>query len=537
MKPLSKRKKKWIERTLANDRSNKRFLYNRFYLFALFLLLQIVCFGYLVYLFVYNSRLGIVLEAFLSVAAFLCVLYILNKHDRPSTKLNWVLTIWFFPIFGVFLYGTYGTGRTLRKMRGRLEAAKADNEREANALLGEISQAPPQSRKEGIGHYLFQTAGYPAYQSGEIAYFELGDKLFPAMLEAMRSAKRYILVEYFIIAHGKMWEEMLSVLVQKANEGLQIRILYDDFGCITTLPPKYDRYLESLHINIRALSFNRVVPMVALRMNNRDHRKMLVVDGEVAFTGGVNLADEYINEKRRFGHWKDTGVRVKGVCVRSFVLMFFGIWNAFYRERESLEPYLSSMLNADMIPSKPSQTDFVLQPYDDSPLDTVSVGERVYVDILNRAARYVYIFTPYLLLDDGVRFALVRAAERGVDVRIVTPGIPDKKMVYRLTRANYGVLLKAGVKLYEYTPGFLHAKSIVSDDECAVVGTINFDYRSLYLHFENGVYFTDREGIAALKRDCEQTFAVSRECTEENTKRGLFGRLFDCLLRIFETVF
>ncbi len=534
---MSKRKRKWIERTVANDRSNRRFLYNRFYLFAIFLLLQIVCFGYLVYLFVYNSRVGILLETGLSVAAIVCVLSILNRHDRPSSKWNWILIILLFPVFGVFLYLTYGTGGTLRKMRKRVEKAKAKNAEEENALLGAYTQAPPTCRKEGIERYLFETAGYPAYKTGKIAYYELGEKLVPAMYEAMRGAKRYILVEYFIIAHGKLWGEMLKILLQKAEEGVQIRILYDDFGCITTLPPKYDEYLESLHENIRALSFNRVVPMLALRMNNRDHRKLLVVDGELAFTGGVNLADEYINEKRRFGHWKDTGVRVQGECVRSFVRMFFALWNAFYRERESLKSYLSPAFDAYVVVSKPTETAYTLLPYDASPLDGKSVGERVYVDIINRAARYIYIFTPYLLPDDALRFALVQAAERGVDVRIVTPGIPDKKTVYRLTRANYGSLLKAGVKIYEYTPGFLHAKSILSDDECAVVGTINFDYRSLYLHFENGVYFTDKAAIAALKRDCEQTFAVSLERAEGDRKRGVFGRTFDSILRVFETLF
>ncbi len=537
MKTLSKRKKKWIERTVANDRSNKIWLYNRFYSFALFVFLQLVGLGYLIYLFAYNSRIALLVQGVVGILALTSVLYIINKNDRPSSKLNWILIILIAPVFGVPFFLVCGEGSPTRKMRRKIEQTKKQNEEEAEGILGRATQPLPTTRAEGIGHYLFQKVHYPAYRSGEITYYESGDSIFPAMLEELKKAKQYILVEYFIIAHGKMWGEMLKILLQKAEEGVQIRILYDDFGCMTTLPPDYDKYLESLHENIRALAFNEVVPVFALRMNNRDHRKILVVDGRVAFTGGVNIADEYINEKVRFGHWKDTGVKVEGACVRSFILMFFSLWNAFYKERESLEKYLVPTLNADMVPPNGEKTDYILQPYDDSPLDDKSVGERVYVDIVNRASGYVYIFTPYLLPDDTLRLALVRAAERGVDVRIVTPGIPDKKMVYRLTRANYGILLQAGVKIYEYSSGFLHAKSIVCDDECGVVGTINFDYRSLYLHFEDGVYFTHEAAIQALKRDCENTFVQCKECTKENTRRGIFGRLVDSLLRVFETLF
>lgn len=278
------------------------------------------------------------------------------------------------------------------------------------------------------------------------------------------------------------------------------------------------------------MTFNDVVPLLAVRMNNRDHRKMLVVDGKVAFTGGINIADEYINEKRRFGYWKDTGLKITGNAVRSFTQMFFYMWNAFRKDKENVTDYL--------LPETPAKEDtgVRIQPYDDSPLDNVSMGEAVYMDILERASRYVYIFTPYLVLDDSMRSAICRAALRGVDVRLVTPAVPDKKTVFRLTRANYGILMKAGVKIYEYTPGFIHAKSMVCDDECAVVGTINLDYRSLYHHFENAVYFSGSEAVAAVKRDCEETFAVSKQCTAENVKRGIIGKLVDSVLRVFETL-
>jgi cardiolipin synthase len=330
-----------------------------------------------------------------------------------------------------------------------------------------------------------------------------------------------------------MWNSICKLLVEKAMQGVQVRIIYDDFGCMMTLPPKYDRYLESLHENIKCMTFNEIVPIFAVRMNNRDHRKILVIDGKVGFTGGVNLADEYIAELPRFGYWKDTGLRITGGAVNSFIKMFFYMWNAFRQDKENLADYLVPTEGEQPLPS---ETSLRIQPYDDSPLDNLSIGENVYSDMINRAEKYVYIFTPYLILDDFMRKSLCQAALRGVDVRIVTPGVPDKKTVYRLTRANYSVLMKAGVKIYEYTPGFIHAKSMLCDDEQAVVGTINLDYRSLYLHFENAVYFKDCAAIAELKRDCEETFAMSTLCTPENTKRNVFVRARDSILRLFETL-
>ncbi len=532
MKKLSERKKKWIERTVANDRSNKRLLYNRFYLFALLVLLQIACFFYLQYLFTYHSQIAVLVQAVVGILTLVCVLYIINQNDRPSAKLNWILIILFAPVFGVPFYLYFGRGRPARKMKKKLEKAKVENARQIEEMFGKTELPVPTTRAEGVERYLWEFAAAPAYRDSEVTYFESGEALFPAIKEELKKAKKFILLEYFIIAHGKMWGEMLKILLEKAEEGVQIRIIYDDFGCLTTLPPDYDRYLEGLHENIRTLSFNEVVPLFALRMNNRDHRKILVIDGEVAFTGGVNLADEYIGEIRRFGYWKDSGVRVKGSAAQSFIRMFFDIWNAFREDKEEVTSYLSPSFNATLPPSKGG--DSLVQPFDDSPLDGRSIAENVYVDTINRAARYAYIFTPYLLPDDAIRSALIRAAERGVDVRIVTPGIPDKKMIYRLTRANYPPLLKAGVKIYEYTPGFIHSKSLLIDDECAIVGTINFDCRSLYLHFEDGVYFSNREAVAALKKDCEETFLVSKQCTKENTKRGVFGGLIDSLLRLFE---
>lgn len=530
-KKINKRQKEWIERTVDNDRRYKYLLYNRFYLYVLLALLQFVGWGAFWYFLVYNSEIAIIAQSIVSVLTLGCILYIFNRHERPSSKVGWILVVLIAPVFGVLLYITCGEGRPTRRMRRRSERAKAVNERAEKEVLGEKTLPPPQNRGEGVQYFLSQYAGFPAYTDGEVCYYDSGEKAFVAMKEELEKAERFILLEYFIIAHGKMWGEVLKILLKKAEEGVQVRIVYDDFGCMTTLPPRYDRYLEGLHPNLRCLSFNNVFPIFAVRMNNRDHRKILVIDGRVAFTGGFNLADEYIGEKRRFGHWKDSGIKITGSGVNSFTRMFFDIWNAFREDKEDLKKYLISPVNADIPPCKG-----VIQPYDDSPLDGINVGEWVYVDMIEKAAKYIYVFTPYLILDDLTRSALCRAAMRGVDVRIVTPSIPDKKTVFRLTRANYVPLMKAGVKIYEYTPGFIHAKSMLCDDEYAVVGTINLDYRSLYLHFENAVYFAACPAVEALKRDCVETFSVSKLCTKENTKRGLVGRLLDSVLRIFETL-
>ena len=539
MKRITDKKRKWIERTIANDRSYKLYLYNRLAIFTLLVIVQAIVFIGLGYLFVYASTIGVALQIALFVLQLVTVLYLINKTDRPATKLNWILLILLVPVVGVPSYLLYGEGKPTRKMNEKITLAKAENRHKMGDVYRKSrldTPKKPRSRGETIEEYLENYAGYPSYKNGGVTYYESGEKMFPDMLDALRAAEKYIFIEYFIIAHGKMWGEILDILLQKAEQGVKIRVIYDDFGCIVTLPPHYDKYLESLHENIRCMAFNNIIPLFDVRMNNRDHRKMLVVDGKVAFTGGINLADEYIGEKIRFGYWKDTGLKITGGAVRTFVDMFTYMWNAFRKDKEDVNAYLPSLYE-EIQAEKSAPTGATIQPYDDSPLDERSVGAAVYADLISRASRYVYIFTPYLILDDFLRSLLIQAALRGVDVRIVTPGIPDKKMTYRITRANYAPLMKAGVKIYEYTPGFIHAKSMLCDGESAVVGTINLDYRSLYLHFENAVYFTEPEAVGALERDCEATFAVSKLCTPENTKRSVFGKFIDALLRVFETLF
>lgn len=537
---MNERRRKRIEKNILKNRNYKAFIYNRLIITVTLVLFQIIVSVILMFRF-YGSGGRVVLIA-VDVIGWLLVLYIINRNEKPSTKLNWVIMILIFPFFGVSLYLLFGEGRPTRKMNKRISAAKKEN---AEALV----ESPERRKRIEAGgrnaevcRYLLNFAHYSAYGDGEVTYYPSGGEMFKDMLVAMEQAKSFILAEYFIIAGGKMWDAFREVLVRKAKEGVRVRLIFDDVGSLFTLPPKYDKYIEALHENIKCFKFNPVVPIFTMRMNNRDHRKMLVVDGKVGFTGGVNLADEYIGEKVRFGKWKDTGVRVTGGSVNSFTMMFFNLWNAFRKDKEKLSDFIvpdcPEEARGEEGGSAPAEEKkgFFVQPYDDSPLDRESVGETVYLDIINRAEKYVYVFTPYLILDDFMRTALCNAAKRGVDVRIVTPGIPDKKMVFRLTRSNYAPLIKSGVKIYEYSPGFIHAKSMVADDECAVVGSINLDYRSLYLHFENAVYFSECPAVLDVRRDGEETFAVSKRICIEDTHQTFVGRLVDSVLRVFETL-
>ncbi len=527
MKGLSQRKVKKIEKTLNNDRSYKRVVYNRFFVFAISVLVQIAVYVLALVLVEYGASVAV--QFVFGIASVVTVIWLINRTDRPQSRIAWIILILVFPVVGISMYLSFGDGRPTRKMNKKLQAVK----KERTECLKQMDQASRAIEKGGryfsVCNYLSKVARYPSYVDGNVEYYPTGAEGFKKMMEAIESAEKFILVEYFIVSAGEVWDTLREALLKKANEGVKIRFIYDDFGSLLQLPPHYAKYFESLHENVKCLAFNPVVPIFAVRMNNRDHRKILVVDGKVAFTGGLNLADEYVGKKIRFGNWKDSVIKVTGGAVNSFTAMFFDLWNAFYTEKEELNEYL--------VAPNDQETGSLVTPYDDSPLDKLSTGETVYLDLINAAQKYVYIFTPYLILDDIMRLALCAAAARGVDVRIVTPGIPDKKTAYRLTRANYEMLLKSGVKIYEYTPGFIHSKSMLCDGEVAVVGTINLDYRSLYLHFENAVLFSDETAIAALKKDCEETFAISRLRTLESVKRGVFGRLFDSVLRLFETIF
>ena len=345
---------------------------------------------------------------------------------------------------------------------------------------------------------------------------------FEKKLSELKKAKKFIFMEYFIYEEGVMWDSILEILKEKVKDGVEVRVMYDDAGCITTLPKNYDKKLEKL--GIKCIAFNKITPLVAVFYNNRDHRKILVIDGEVAFSGGINIADEYINKKQIHGHWKDNGFMIKGEAVWSYTVMFLRTWNSFKEEDSNYEKFKSKV--------KSSSKDGYILPYGFNPLASELIAENVYLNIINSATDYLYIFTPYLIIDHEMINALGLCAKRGVDVRIVTPGIPDKKIIYNVTKSYYNVLAEQGIKIYEYTPGFIHAKVFVCDDKVATVGTINMDYRSLYLHFECGSLLYNSKQIKEIKKDAVETIKKSKNVTISNTEISIFKRIRNAIFRI-----
>ncbi|MBQ8816513.1 MAG: cardiolipin synthase [Lachnospiraceae bacterium] len=511
---------------LLKDINYKKMITNRITVTAIMILLELALLLGIFWRAVQYS--WFIMGAF-SLLSMLYVFYLVIKDDNASYRIGWILLIAFIPPFGAFLYMLWGDKKPSKKLQARLNFSYLamdkyleDNEETCKALA-EVSH-----RAVATARYIKKTSRYPVHRNTHVTYYSIGEAMFEAMLEDMRKAEHFIFLEFFIVQEGEMWGRMLEVLLEKAREGVEIRMLYDDMGSVALLPFGYSDKLEEMDPHIKCIPFNPVVPFLAMVMNNRDHRKILVVDGHIGYTGGVNLSDEYINAVQRFGHWKDTGVRLAGDGVWNLTVMFMEMWNACSEFKLSPELY-----GVDAYPhQKPEVREGFVQPYGDDPLDDERVGEDVYLEILHQAKKYVYIMTPYLILDDEMKHALVMAAKRGVDVRIVTPGIPDKKIVFRLTRANYLPLLEAGVKIYEYTPGFVHAKSFICDDTVGVVGTINLDYRSLYLHFECAVWMYRVPALEDLKRDTLETIEKSQMVYREDVHTSGLKAMFDGLLRV-----
>lgn len=457
----------------------------------------------------------------------IAVVYIINSKSNPSVKLAWVVPILIFPVFGGILYLAVGGKRPQRRMRRAL--AKADELTGPytvchDELIEEIGREQP--HLAGQLRYL-AGQGYPVYENTQAEYFPLGDLNFPVILEELKRAEHYIFLEYFIVQEGTMWNSILEILKEKAAAGVDVRFMYDDVGSLFKLPGGY--FLEMEKAGIHCICFNPFVPFWSLIMNNRDHRKILVIDGHTAFTGGINLADEYININSPYGHWKDTGLVLRGEAVWSLTLMFLNMWNAFRPTDTDLEAFRPHVWH----PAAFEGDGYVL-PYADTPLDEETLAENVYMNLINGATKYVYIFTPYLITDHEMTTSLCLAAKRGVDVRIVTPGIPDKKTVYQLTRSHYPELLDNGVRIYEYTPGFVHAKCMVCDDLTATVGTVNLDYRSLYLHFECGTFHYKNHVVAQVRDDFLETLKSCHEVTEYQEDRiSLVRQIYYAVLRLF----
>ncbi len=450
--------------------------------------------------------------------------FIVNSDINPSYKIAWILTILTFPIFGVMFYIFFGYSRSGERLRKKMNFYQKEERKilkQNEDIVNNLSGINEPARKQA--DYLFKFGGYPVYENSDAEYFPTGEDKFKAMTEELEKAEKFIFLEYFIISEGEMWNTILDILVRKAGEGVDVRLIYDDIGCLLTLPYKYDQELEKKGVKCRV--FNKFRPILSTKMNNRDHRKILIIDGNTAFTGGVNLADEYINRYEKHGHWKDSAVMIKGQAVWSFTLMFLTMWNFLTNTEEDPAKYAPECIDEN-------ENGFIV-PFTDSPLDNEPVGENVYMNIVNSAKRYVYITTPYLIIDNEMQSALILAAKSGVDVRIITPHIPDKWYVHCVTKAYYRILTKFGVRIYEYTPGFIHAKNFVCDDNFGVVGTINLDFRSLYLHFECAAWMYKTSCIADIKADFLKTLEECKEITyEQCLKENFFVRIGRMFLRL-----
>ena len=488
------------------------------------LLIQITFFAFLIG---ETSRYFHYANWILRITSIVVCVYILNKHVKAGYKLTWIFLIMLVPIFGGVVYIIFYANSNPRKLKRQIEKVIEDSHGAqylcSDRLPDLVKQYPefePQVR------YVQEYAGFPVFSNTSTTYFDSGEAYFSRVLEELEKARHYIFLEFFILREGAMLNPIVSILERKAQQGLDVRLMYDDLGCFMSLPADYRQQIERK--GIKCFVFNPFRPLLSSLQNNRDHRKIIAIDGKVAFTGGLNLADEYINAVERFGHWKDAAIMLEGEGAWGLSVIFLQMWN------------LKNGANDDyglFYPWKEKpcavRAEGFVQPYADSPVDHENVGENVYIQIINNAKKYVYINTPYLVVDDNLLSALTLAAKSGVDVRIITPHRWDKWFVAVVSRSYYRQLISAGVKVYEYTSGFNHSKTFVSDDIIATVGTTNLDYRSLYMHFECGVLVYRGNTVQAVKEDFLRTIPVSHEMTSDECAHNVFQKIIPDVLRVF----
>ena len=499
--------------------------YNRVFLVSVAFLFQILTLGIIIWRF---SSYFVIFDVIFTFLSVLVALHIVNGRSNPVYKIAWIIPILTFPVFGGLFYillGGIGLSKKSKiKMYSITNGIKAELSQDRGktiSLNNDNIVAANQSK------YIEGYSYCPAYTNTSSEYLSPGEKLFEHMLEEIKKAEKYIFLEFFIVQEGKMWNEILDVLKEKVSRGVDVRLIYDDVGCFFKLPYGYNETLESM--GIKCVVFNPIMPVLSIRLNNRDHRKMVIVDGCTAYTGGVNIADEYINECERFGHWKDSGIALKGDGAWSLTVMFLTMWNYLRKTDVNFDKFKPSVYKKQEFIA-----DGYVQPFNDSPVDEEPVSEAVYMNLINQAERYVYVETPYLIVDNNMMSALRMAAKRGVDIKIITPHIPDKWYVHEVTRYNYEELCEAGVSIYEYSPGFIHAKTFVVDDKYAVVGTINLDYRSLYLHFECGVWMYKTKSVLKIKEDILETIDKCKLITLEECKSvKWYIKLGRTILKVF----
>ena len=464
----------------------------------------------------------------LNLISFAISFVVIVSRTNDAYKLIWIYLILAFPVFGGLFYLVFSIQGSMKLMEPYMlqieNKTRVENEKTRERVVLAASDHP---NHKILINYLSDRSGFPVSNNTATKFYPTGEAFYSDLLEALKSAEKYIFLEYFIIGEGKMWDSVLEILEEKAESGVVVRIIYDDFGCIFNLPKNYPEILAEKGIECRA--FNRFRPLLTGLQNNRDHRKICSVDGKIAFTGGINLADEYINEIEKYGHWKDSAVGLIGEGAWSLTVIFLKMWFLTSPEPEKEDQDIDSY--------KPDYEfkkcdDGYVQPYCDSPLDKDQVCERIYQQMIHSAKQYLYICTPYLIIDDSMLNSLMFLAQSGVDVRIITPCKWDKRLVHITTQSYYSDLIKGGVRIYEYTPGFIHSKIFVSDDEVASIGTANLDFRSLYLHFECGTMLYGSSAVVEAKNDFLKTLDECKEIRTEDCKHNVFRRLLGSFMRL-----
>lgn len=493
-----------------------RFLMGRPFLVSLFLLIQLLIVGYAIWLLGTSGYTVILIFEILGV--FLS-LFIINSHANPAYKISWILFVLAVPLAGSMFYLFFGRQKYSKKNYNNLyNIVRIDHE-----INGYLIDTNMKNKFKKISSYIKNTTHLDYYANTYTKLLTPGEIQLTHMLEELNKAKYFIFMEYFIIREGTMWSSIYEILKRKSKEGLDIRIMYDDFGSINKIDSKFKKNL--IKDGIKVVNFNPYRPKLSLFMNYRDHRKITIIDGNVAFTGGVNIGDEYINLNSKLGYWKDTSIMLRGKAVWNLTVLFLQIWEFSTKENQDFDKHR---------PTITEESDGIVHVFGDSPVDNHLVTENVYISIINNAKKYVYITTPYLIIDNELLTALKSTAISGVDVRIIVPHIPDKKIIFYVTQSYYKELITSGVKIYEYIPGFLHSKTIVSDDEIAMIGTVNLDYRSLYLHFENSCLLYNTSTVHELRNDCDNILSLSKEITlEEAKQQPLFKRIIAFVLRAF----
>lgn len=484
------------------------------------LLLQLAV---LYYLIVSTSASSVWLSEIFSIVSLLVVCYIITKEESAEYKIMWTVILFALPLFGGIMYIILSTQTDSVKFKEKWKKAneKRFQLKRDRSAEKELKSIEPLS--EAAVNYLCSHLNYEVFKNTSMEYYKCGEDSFETILAEMRKAKKYIFLEFFIIQEGAMWNPMLEILKQKAFEGVDVRVIYDDIGCLMRIPKEYDDMLREN--GIKCCTFNRLRPILSSVQNNRDHRKIISIDGSVAFIGGMNIADEYINKITLFGYWKDSVLKLEGDGAIGFTRSFLGMWDWLSSECENIEEY-------EKKPFLDNNESGYIIPFDESPFDNERTAEQLYISIVNNAKKNVYIYTPYLMVDDIMANALIFAVKRGVDVRIITPHIADKIVVHAATRSFYAPLVKCGVKIYEYTPGFMHSKLIVSDGKFGIIGSINMDFRSFNLHFECGAWICDEKLISDVENDFLSTVSQSELICESGLKKFVLSNFFNSVLRL-----